>query len=176
MKKIIYKILALFLIVFSVSFSGCSNGGNKNLDLSFYLASSGSGTFYYSGKSSRVIKAEDIYNENLNYDLVDEYYSISFTSSKSYMYKMYIDYIEIGVYTNQALDSQMDIRITITNMANKDSIKNRDTFETGISLYPKENKTQIWCNDSGNHILIKHNGCIYYYNPYFIEELKLKEI
>ena len=33
-------------------------------------------------------------------------------------------------------------------------------------LQTKENKTQIWCNDLGNHILIKHNGCIYYYNPY----------
>ena len=78
-----------------------------------------------------------------------------------------------------ALTDQNKLLIFEKNSTNKKYIT--IDFTPGIKkdeskLQTKENKTQIWCNDLGNHILIKHNGCIYYYNPYFKEELKLKEI
>ena len=43
-------------------------------------------------------------------------------------------------------------------------------------LQTKEKKNQIWCDDFGNHVLIKTNGCLFYYNPYFKNLLNLKEI
>ena len=43
-------------------------------------------------------------------------------------------------------------------------------------LQTKEKNSQIWSNDFGNHAFIKHDGCIYYYNPYFKEDQNLKEI
>ena len=48
--------------------------------------------------------------------------------------------------------------------------KDENKFQT------KEKKSQIWSDDLGNHVLIKHNGIIYYYNPYFRNDLNLKEI
>ena len=43
-------------------------------------------------------------------------------------------------------------------------------------IQTKNNKSQIWSNKSGNHVIVKHGGSIYYYNPYFRKNLNLKEI
>jgi hypothetical protein len=43
-------------------------------------------------------------------------------------------------------------------------------------IQTKNNKSQIWSNKSGNHVIVKHGGNIYYYNPYFRKNLNLKEI
>ena len=43
-------------------------------------------------------------------------------------------------------------------------------------IQTKNNKSQIWSNKSGNHVIVKHRGSIYYYNPYFRKNLNLKEI
>ena len=48
--------------------------------------------------------------------------------------------------------------------------KEEDKFQT------KNYKSQIWANDSGNHVLLKHEGKLFYYNPYFKKDLNLKEI
>ena len=48
--------------------------------------------------------------------------------------------------------------------------KEEDKFQT------KNYKSQIWANDSGNHVLVKHDGKLFYYNPYFKKDLNLKEI
>jgi len=50
------------------------------------------------------------------------------------------------------------------------TLKEENKFQT------KKNKSQIWSNKSGNHVIVKHGGCIYYYNPYFRKNLNLKEI
>ena len=50
-------------------------------------------------------------------------------------------------------------------------------IQKDISKYQtKEQKNQIWSDDLGNHVLIKSKGCLYYYNPYFRNDSKLKEI
>ena len=43
-------------------------------------------------------------------------------------------------------------------------------------IQTKNNKSQIWSNKSGNHVIVKHGGSIYYYNPYFRKNLNLKQI
>ena len=48
--------------------------------------------------------------------------------------------------------------------------KEEDKFQT------KDYLSQIWSDDSGNHVLVKHDGKLYYYNPYFKKDLNLKEI
>ena len=48
--------------------------------------------------------------------------------------------------------------------------KEENKFQT------KNYKSQIWTNDSGNHVLVKHEGKLFYYNPYFKRDLNLKEI
>ena len=128
----------------TLTFFGCSKSNVKSLDLSFYLAQSGTGAFYSAGKNARIINTDEIYSSKLNYDLADEYYSISFNSNKSYMYKMFIEYIELSVYTNETLQSQMDISLSITNLADKDNLRGYETFKTEISLYPKANNSQTF--------------------------------
>ncbi len=145
MKKLLLKSIAFVLCFSTLMFAGCSNCSGKGLDLSFYLASSTSGKFIVAGKSEKTINTSALFSDNLSYELVDEYYSISFNSNKSYMYKMYVDYIEVTVYTNQTLDSQMDITLSITNLADKDNLRDHDTpFKTDISLYPKENSSKTF--------------------------------
>ena len=58
------------------------------------------------------------------------------------------------------------IQLKIDNYIQKDESK----------LQTKEKKNQIWCDDLGNHIFIKTNGSLFYYNPYFKNDLNLKEI
>jgi len=43
-------------------------------------------------------------------------------------------------------------------------------------LQTKNYNSQIWANDSGDHVLVKNEGKLYYYNPYFKKDLNLKEI
>ena len=117
MKKIILKAFALLLCFSSLTFCGCSKSGTKPIDLSFYLASTVTGKYFSSEKNAKTFDTSAIYSNKLNYQLIDEYYSISFNTNKSYMYKMFIDYIEVTVYTNQTLDSQMDITLSISNLA-----------------------------------------------------------
>ena len=147
MKKVFFKAFAFLLCLSSLSFCGCSKSGTKNLDLSFYLSSTVTGKYFSSEKNAKTFDTSAIYSNKLDYQLVDEYYSISFNTNKSYMYKMYIDYIEMTVYTNQTLDSQMDITLTISNLADKDNLRDYGEFKTEISLYPKQN----------NHKTIKVN-------------------
>ena len=50
-------------------------------------------------------------------------------------------------------------------------------IQKDISKYQtQEQKSQIWPDDLGNHALIKNKGHLYYYNPYFKNDSKLKEI
>ena len=58
------------------------------------------------------------------------------------------------------------IQLKITNYTQKNETK----------LQTKEKNNQIWCDDSGNHVLIKTNGSLFYYNPYFKNDFNLKEI
>ena len=48
--------------------------------------------------------------------------------------------------------------------------KEENKFQT------KNFKSQIWTNDAGNHVLVKHDGKLFYYNPCFKKDLNLKEI
>ena len=43
-------------------------------------------------------------------------------------------------------------------------------------LQTKEYSNQIWTDDLGNHVIIKTNGNLFYYNPYFKNDINLKEI
>ena len=58
------------------------------------------------------------------------------------------------------------IQLKITNYTQKNETK----------LQTKEKNNQLWCDDSGNHVLIKTNGSLFYYNPYFKNDFNLKEI
>ena len=58
------------------------------------------------------------------------------------------------------------IQINIDQYIQKDQTK----------LQTKESQCKIWSNDSGNHVIITYNGNIFYYNPYFRNDLNLKEI
>ena len=49
-------------------------------------------------------------------------------------------------------------------------IKKESKYQT------KEIHSKIWCNDSGDHVLIKTDKSIFYYNPYFRTDYNLKEL
>ena len=49
-------------------------------------------------------------------------------------------------------------------------LKNQSKYQA------KEKKNQIWCDDLGKHVIIKRSGNLFYYNPYFKNDLNLKEI
>ena len=48
--------------------------------------------------------------------------------------------------------------------------KDENKFQT------KEKKSQIWCDNTGNHVIIEYDGKTFYYNPYFKNDSNLKEI
>ena len=49
-------------------------------------------------------------------------------------------------------------------------VKKEQNFQT------KEKTSKIWCNNAGDHVLIKTDKSLFYYNPYFKNDYNLREI
>ena len=49
-------------------------------------------------------------------------------------------------------------------------VKKEQNFQT------KEKASKIWCNNAGDHVLIKTDKSLFYYNPYFKNDYNLREI
>ena len=65
-------------------------------------------------------------------------------------------------YTKNLISSQINVMQTI--------IKKETKFQS------KENLTKIWCNKTGDHVIIRKDKSVFYYNPYCKTEFNLKEI
>ena len=60
-------------------------------------------------------------------------------------------------------NSNSNIQINI-----EQNIKSKNQF--------KEKNSRIWCNNNGDHVLIRTNNSLFYYNPLVKKDLNLKEI
>lgn len=49
-------------------------------------------------------------------------------------------------------------------------LKDESKFQT------KEKSSKIWCNNTGDHVLVKTDKSIFYYNPYFKTDFNLREL
>ena len=63
---------------------------------------------------------------------------------------------------------------TIKNYIQLNVVKTIQKIESKFQT--KEKSSKIWTNDSGDHVLIKTDNCLFYYNPYFKNDANLREI
>ncbi len=63
---------------------------------------------------------------------------------------------------------------TIKNYIQLNVVKNIQKIESKFQT--KEKSSKIWTNDSGDHVLIKTDNSLFYYNPYFKSDINLREI
>ena len=65
-------------------------------------------------------------------------------------------------YTKSNIYSQINVMQTIIKKEAK--------------LQSRENLTKIWCNKTGDHVIIRKDKSVFYYNPYCKSDFNLKEI
>ena len=117
-------------------------------------------TQYQQNQESKELKFNKIDKIFINQDATNIYS----TSSENALYIL-TDKNKILIFEKDSTNKNY-IQINIDQYIQKDQTK----FQT------KENQNKIWNDDLGNHVIIKYNGNIFYYNPYFRSDLNLKEI
>ena len=63
---------------------------------------------------------------------------------------------------------------TIKNYIQLNVVKNIQKIESKFQT--KEKSSKIWTNDTGDHVIIKTDNSLFYYNPYFKSDTNLREI
>lgn len=147
MKNKLFKTLLVLLIIPVLFFTGCKKEKLlPAIDLSTYLNNEISVKFYQM-ESASTQELSFIAAPELDKDKLGKYVSFELNTNSVWMYKMYIETISFYVYTTQSSITEMIVNVSITNVADEETLKTitseeptTDTAKEQCAFIPEANK------------------------------------
>lgn len=141
MKKIITNLLCLILII-PAFLTGCSKE-LPVIDNATYLDSTVTANVYNSS-TTRQLTLSDITANTLDTVKLDRYTEFNITCKSTWIYKMYVETISFYVYTTEASNGKMELKLSMTNLAFENDIKKpTDDFVVTAAFDAKKNNAQL---------------------------------
>ena len=150
MKRYLNLLLALFLCVPILLFTGCGTKMCKTIDTSYYFNNKINCSFFYD-RNTRDLSIFDLEAKNPDKDLLDAYAQIMINtnSENARAYHLYIDYITFYVYFNESSEFDFNLKVLIPNAVEEKNVwentENLDdidkNFQDTYSTKPKANKS-----------------------------------
>ena len=111
---------------------GCNQNKAKAIDMTQYFDQKVRYTIFSNGNKSSQSElrlssfTDDNYNtiDNSGNELLKPYYTLSFSGVSSWLYKMYIEEIKFGIYSN--MDMEVQFMLTLTNVHKGSSSSTND--------------------------------------------------
>ncbi len=131
MKSKIFNLIISLLCIPVIVLCGCSNKRSElpKIASAAYLENTVTYTSYDSTKEQTLDISEFLLDkvEPLN---IRAFEQVTITAKSAWIYKMYIDRIYFNFYSNKTTDSEMIIKLTMTNLVNEENIGNSNSIET----------------------------------------------
>lgn len=140
------KILNLIIAIFCIPvlfLCGCSNKRSElpKVEASVYIEDVAKYTTFDNSKEQS-LKIDEFISPDLNPQNIKNFEKITITAKSSWIYKMYIDKIYFNFYSNKTTDTEMIVKLTITNLAKESEIGTKESVhskELTCPFIPKEN-------------------------------------
>ncbi len=131
MKNKLLKICTFLLCIPMLFLCACGETPSSlpSINVSRYYSANAQTTFYNDSNKGQ-ISIGDLTASKVNTDTAGPYVQIELAGNRSWLYKMYIDYITFYVYTNEARNSEMIINVSISNLADEDDRNHASTFSS----------------------------------------------
>lgn len=133
MKKFLTKLCVLLLCLPALLFCACSNDPPSKLpaiNIATYYNQTAKVT-YLSEEESSGLAVSSLTEKDVDKNSLGQYVQIELLGNRTWLYKMYIDYITFYVYTNESRNVDMIVNVSISNVADENDRSNPETFTTG---------------------------------------------